>query len=68
MNNQNTQILDRILHAIITLAVLALAWSLFTNKGINSNVEIFASSIVGAVIAYWFSTMSNSSNKNTTSS
>jgi hypothetical protein len=63
MNNQNTQVLDRILHAIITLAILGLAWSLFTAKGSNSNVEIFAAGIVGSVIAYWFSTMSN--NKNT---
>lgn len=58
----NSQVLDKILHAVITLAVLVLAWSLFTSKGNNSNVEIFAAGIVGSVISYWFATMQNKQN------
>lgn len=59
--------LDSILHAIITLAVLFLAWQLFTSKSASPNVGLFASGIVGSVIAYWFATMQNNSNKNTPS-
>lgn len=60
MNNPQT--VDKILHAIITIAVLGLAAFLFSSKAVSTNVEVFASSIVGAIIAYWFSTMSNRQN------